>query len=51
MRMVSLREAEEKASDLLGIAGMVVVTTFPEVGVDVDKPCDLELVIKVLDSA
>jgi len=50
MRMVSLREAEEKASDLLGIAGMVVVTTFPEVGVDVDKPCDLELVIKVLDS-
>lgn len=51
LRMVSLKEAEEKASDLLGIDGVVVVTTFPEVGVDVDKPCDLELVSKVLDSA
>lgn len=51
LRMVSLKEAEEKASDVLGIEGVVVVTTFPEVGVDVDKPCDLELVSKVLDSA
>lgn len=51
LRMVSLKEAEEKASDLLGIEGVVVVTAFPEVGVDVDKPCDLELVSKVLDSA
>lgn len=51
LRMVSLKEAEEKASDVLGINGVVVVTTFPEVGVDVDKPCDLELVSKVLDSA
>ncbi|KJR99973.1 MAG: hypothetical protein VR68_07330 [Peptococcaceae bacterium BRH_c4a] len=51
LRMVSLKEAEEKASDVLGIEGAVVVTSFPEVGVDVDKPCDLELVSKVLDSA
>lgn len=51
LRMVTLKEAERKASDLLGVQGAVVVTTYPEVGVDVDKPSDLELVSKVLDSA
>ncbi|MFZ5646214.1 MAG: NTP transferase domain-containing protein [Bacillota bacterium] len=51
LRMVTLKEAEEKASALLGVEGAVVVTTYPEVGVDVDKPSDLELVSKVLDTA
>lgn len=51
LRMVTLKEAERKASDVLGIQGAVVVTTYPEVGVDVDKPSDLDLVSKVLDSA
>ena len=51
MRMVTLKEAEAKASNLLGVRGSVIVTTYPEVGVDVDKPCDLELVCKVLETA
>jgi GTP:adenosylcobinamide-phosphate guanylyltransferase len=46
MRSLTLREAEEKVSQLLGIRGVVVVSKFPEVGVDVDKPGDLELVLK-----
>ncbi|MFZ5634634.1 MAG: NTP transferase domain-containing protein [Bacillota bacterium] len=51
LRMVTIKEAERKASDLLGIEGAVVITRYPEVGVDVDKPSDLELVSKVLMSA
>ena len=51
LRMVTLKEAEEKASDVLGLKGAVVITSYPEVGVDVDKPSDLALVSKVLDSA
>ncbi len=51
LRMVTLKEVERKASSVLGIRGAVVITSYPEVGVDVDKPSDLELVSKVLDSA
>lgn len=51
LKMVTLQEAQEKASSLLGVKGVVVVTSYPEVGVDVDKPSDLELVCRVLDSA
>ncbi|MCL6560887.1 MAG: nucleotidyltransferase family protein, partial [Firmicutes bacterium] len=40
---LSLREAEEKVSKILGIKGRVVVTPFPEIGMDVDKPSDLEI--------
>lgn len=50
-KMVTLKEAQDKVSALLGVKGVVVITTYPEVGVDVDKPSDLELVCKVLDSA
>lgn len=51
LRRVTLKEAERKASDLLGVRGAVVITTYPEVGVDVDKPSDLDLVSKVLETA
>jgi len=51
LKMVTLKEAQEKVSDLLGVEGVVVVTSYPEVGVDVDKPSDLELVNKVLELA
>ncbi len=47
-RMLTLTDAEKKVSQLLGIRGTVVRSAFPEVGVDVDKPGDLELVLKVL---
>lgn len=51
MRRISLREAESRVSTLLGIRGVVVVSQFPEVGVDVDKPDDLDLITRLLHSA
>ncbi|MEW6172489.1 MAG: nucleotidyltransferase family protein [Bacillota bacterium] len=45
---LSLQQAEERVSHLLGFRGRAVVTGIPEIGVDVDKPSDLELVRAVL---
>lgn len=48
-RSLTLSEAEEKVSRLLGgIKGIVVISKHPEVGVDVDKPGDYELALKVI---
>lgn len=41
---LSLDEAEQKVSGLLTIKGRAVICNDPEVGVDVDKPGDLEIV-------
>lgn len=49
LHLITLREAEKKASQLLGVKGAVIISGFPEVGVDVDKPSDLELVSKTLN--
>lgn len=46
---LTLAQAEERVSRLLGIRGAAVVCPWPEVGVDVDKPEDLELVRAVLE--
>ncbi|MCL6635903.1 MAG: NTP transferase domain-containing protein, partial [Peptococcaceae bacterium] len=48
LHSLTLAEAEKKVSQLLGIRGVVVVSEYPEVGVDVDKPGDLELVLKAM---
>jgi len=48
---ISIKEAQEKASVLLGVEGSVVVTRHPEIGVDVDKPSDLEIVRKLMNTA
>jgi GTP:adenosylcobinamide-phosphate guanylyltransferase len=49
MRSLTLKEAEEKVSLLLGgIKGRVVISQHPEVGVDVDKPVDYELALKTI---
>ncbi|NQS75731.1 MAG: NTP transferase domain-containing protein [Peptococcaceae bacterium] len=49
MHLLTLKEAEEKVCRLLGgIKGVVVVSRYPEVGVDVDKPGDYELVLKAI---
>jgi len=45
---LSLEELEKKGSELLDVKGAVVVVPWPEVGVDVDKPSDLELVRSLL---
>lgn len=49
-RSLTMKEAEQKVSQLLGISGVVVVSNFPEIGVDVDKPGDLELVLNTINN-
>lgn len=48
LRRLSVREAEEKFSKLLDIKGVTVSCMYPEIGMDIDKPSDLELVEQVL---
>jgi len=48
LRRLSIAEVESKASRLLGIRGVAVVSGYPEIGVDVDKPSDLLLVRRIL---
>lgn len=43
---LSLREAEERVAKVLGCPVAAVETTYAEIGVDVDKPSDLELVTR-----
>ena len=45
---LSLKEAQAKVSKLLGIKGVAVISHYPEVGFDIDKPNDLELAMKIL---
>jgi GTP:adenosylcobinamide-phosphate guanylyltransferase len=47
-RQLTLQEVELKVQNLLGIKARVVVTQYPEIGVDVDKPSDLRLVEREL---
>jgi len=45
---LSIAQLEAKVSAMFGVAGKVVITRHPEIGVDVDKLSDLELVRQVL---
>ena len=47
-KRLTIREAEEKVSRLFGIKARAVITSYPEIGVDVDKLEDLELAEKIL---
>lgn len=49
--ILSLNDAEKKASEILGIRGVGVFCPFPEIGIDVDKPSDLNLVQEKLYSS
>lgn len=48
LRRLSLAEVEERFSKLLGLKGKAIILEYPEIGIDVDKPSDLELVRRVL---
>ena len=48
MKSITLAEAQFMVSRLLGLQGRVVISRYPEVGVDVDKPSDLALVCNQL---
>lgn len=44
LKQLSLPEVEEKVSKLFDITAVSVITRYPEIGVDVDKPSDLAVV-------
>lgn len=50
LKRLSLADIESKLAKVLGFQGAAVVTDHAEIGVDVDKPCDLELARRLLES-
>lgn len=46
--ILSVRDAEKRVSDLLGVRGYGIISPYPEIGIDVDKKSDLLLVTKEL---
>ncbi|MHB1126041.1 MAG: NTP transferase domain-containing protein [Bacillota bacterium] len=48
LHSLTLSEVVRKFSSLLDLKGVAVISSYPEVGIDVDKPSDLELVRRVL---
>lgn len=47
---LTIRQIEEQVARMLKIKAVGVISTFPEVGIDVDKPSDLHLVTEVLSN-
>ena len=47
---MSIGDAEARVSELLNIQAKSMEVVHPEIGVDVDKPSDLELARKILVS-
>ena len=45
---LSLRDAEKEVSKKMGIHGVAIISSFPEIGIDVDKQSDLEVVKRTL---
>ncbi len=50
LNQLSISEIEARVEDILRFRGVGVVSPYPQVGIDVDKPSDLELVRQVLES-
>ncbi|MGI6678137.1 MAG: NTP transferase domain-containing protein [Dehalobacterium sp.] len=48
LHTATLEEAESLVSCIMGIKGAAVISPYPEVGIDVDKPSDLTLARSVL---
>lgn len=48
LRRLAIREIEERVRDIFSIHGVAVITPYPEIGIDVDKPSDLELAAESL---
>ena len=47
---LTLAEIEDRVYKILGFRGVGVISPYPEVGIDVDKPADLELVERVFNN-
>lgn len=49
LNRLSIPELEKKISDMMGLTAKAVITMFPEIGVDLDKPSDYQVISKFLD--
>lgn len=49
-RQLTLRQLEKRASELLGHSGVLIISPYPELSTDVDKPSDLELAEKTISA-
>lgn len=47
-KRLTIEEVERRLQDLFGLSGKAIISRYPEIGTDVDKPSDLELVRKAL---
>ena len=48
---LSIKDIEQRVNKIVNAKTKVIVTPYPEAGIDVDKPADIELVTKVLATA
>ncbi|MEG6521289.1 hypothetical protein [Desulfotomaculum sp. 1211_IL3151] len=48
LRLLTLQEAQEKVSQMLNIKGRAIICPYPEVGMDIDKPADLEIICQAM---
>jgi GTP:adenosylcobinamide-phosphate guanylyltransferase len=49
-RRLSIHDVERRLHAIAGVRGVAIISEFPEIAVDVDKPSDLELVRKLVTS-
>lgn len=48
LHLLTISDAEKRTSELLGVNCKAIITAYPEIGMDVDKPADLQLAEKYL---
>ncbi len=46
--ILTIKEIEDRVNEVLGVKAVGIVSPYPEVGIDVDKPSDLKLAQEVL---
>lgn len=50
-RTLTISDIEQRVNKIVNAKAKAIVTPYPEVGIDVDKPADIELVTKILATA
>lgn len=50
LQRLSLSELEKRVSQLLGVKSVAIISPYPEIGTDVDKPSDLELAERLMSA-
>lgn len=48
-KQLSLHEIELRASEILGYSGILIISPYPELGTDIDKPSDLSLAKQMIN--